>query len=75
MMIFAFSVIGCAFDVSGGSGELGRLNYTVTSDFEVRDDLEQQTLTTRHVHEVALSLTERGQKDFEDTEGSWRHES
>ncbi|MEM6931932.1 MAG: hypothetical protein AAF602_33685 [Myxococcota bacterium] len=74
-MIFAFSVMGCAFDISGGSGELGRLNYTVTSDFEVREDLEGQTLTTRHVHEVFLSLTERGENEFEDTQDRWRHTS
>jgi hypothetical protein len=60
-------VAGCFGDVTRSSGELGRLTYALSTDYQTeQDELTDAVLLTGHEHRIFVDLTDQGRKDAGD---------
>ena len=65
--MFLLTLIACGGDVLLTTGELGRINYTLETNYQMGDiNLSEAKLATGYPQEISASLTIQGWKLVED---------
>ncbi|GDX81005.1 hypothetical protein LBMAG42_28160 [Deltaproteobacteria bacterium] len=63
-LLLAFATIGCGVDSATANGELGRMTFTLVSDYYVDEtELTESSIVTGHEQFFGVELTEDGQND------------
>jgi hypothetical protein len=68
VVVFGSLTSGCG-DVTGATGELGRINYWLYTDYVIDDwSLTETSILTGHQQRINTDLTARGEQDAHDRE-------
>lgn len=70
VLVIALVLMACGGDLTGSVGELGRLRYTLFTDYEVPEgQLTDARIVSGHQQSINVTFTDEGRQDADDPTG------